>query len=210
MLVAIRYSQVRSDDFPLNPLGLPCPKYVSWTRSSASCSEPVIGSSAPGAHAGGGLSGIHRRPLCEDAHGTELTQTHRPGGPGTRYSPLMAGPAVNGASTASWRGIVYDMWTPDTTPRGVIVSLTVCRARPPLRPRGRRFGESGLVTYALDHRGHGRSGGKRVYLRDLSDYRRLPHPGGIAAGASPASSASSSATAWVADRLRLRRRHPDD
>ncbi len=28
----------------------------------------------------------------------------------------------------------------------------------------------GLVTYALDHRGHGRSGGKRVYLRDISEY----------------------------------------
>ena len=33
-----------------------------------------------------------------------------------------------------------------------------------------RFGESGLITYALDHRGHGRSGGKRVYLRDISEY----------------------------------------
>ena len=33
-----------------------------------------------------------------------------------------------------------------------------------------RFGESGLVVYALDHRGHGRSGGKRVYLRDISEY----------------------------------------
>ena len=33
-----------------------------------------------------------------------------------------------------------------------------------------RFGEAGLITYALDHRGHGRSGGKRVYLRDISEY----------------------------------------
>ena len=33
-----------------------------------------------------------------------------------------------------------------------------------------RFGEAGLVTYALDHRGHGRSGGKRVLLRDISEY----------------------------------------
>ena len=29
---------------------------------------------------------------------------------------------------------------------------------------------SGLVVYALDLRGHGRSGGKRVYLRDISEY----------------------------------------
>jgi alpha-beta hydrolase superfamily lysophospholipase len=33
-----------------------------------------------------------------------------------------------------------------------------------------RFGEAGLIVYALDHRGHGRSGGKRVYLKDISEY----------------------------------------
>lgn len=50
-----------------------------------------------------------------------------------------------------------------------------------------RFGAAGLATYALDHRGHGRSAGKRVRCRDISDYtgdfRRLitlaadAHPG---------------------------------
>lgn len=34
----------------------------------------------------------------------------------------------------------------------------------------RRFNEAGYLVYALDHRGHGRSGGKRVYLRDISEY----------------------------------------
>ena len=33
-----------------------------------------------------------------------------------------------------------------------------------------RFGREGLLTYALDHRGHGRSGGKRVLLKDISEY----------------------------------------
>jgi len=33
-----------------------------------------------------------------------------------------------------------------------------------------RFGEAGLITFALDHRGHGRSGGKRVVVRDISEY----------------------------------------
>jgi alpha-beta hydrolase superfamily lysophospholipase len=33
-----------------------------------------------------------------------------------------------------------------------------------------RFGEAGLVTYALDHRGHGRSGGKRMLVRDITEY----------------------------------------
>jgi alpha-beta hydrolase superfamily lysophospholipase len=67
--------------------------------------------------------------------------------------------------------IVYDVWTPETEPRGVVVL-----AHGYAEHAGRydhvaqRFGESGLVTYALDHRGHGRSGGKRVYLRDISEY----------------------------------------
>ena len=33
-----------------------------------------------------------------------------------------------------------------------------------------RFGRDGLMTYALDHRGHGRSGGKRVLVKDISEY----------------------------------------
>ena len=33
-----------------------------------------------------------------------------------------------------------------------------------------RFGEAGLVTYALDHRGHGRSGGKRMLVKDISEF----------------------------------------
>jgi alpha-beta hydrolase superfamily lysophospholipase len=67
--------------------------------------------------------------------------------------------------------IVYDVWTPGTTPRGVVV-LSHGYAEHARRYDhvAERFGESGLVTYALDHRGHGRSGGKRVYLRDLSEY----------------------------------------
>ena len=49
-----------------------------------------------------------------------------------------------------------------------------------------RFGESGLVVYALDLRGHGRSGGKRVYLRDISEYTEDFHTlVGIAAAEYP-------------------------
>ncbi|MEQ0600927.1 lysophospholipase [Mycobacterium tuberculosis] len=44
------------------------------------------------------------------------------------------------------------------------------RACPPLRPCRAALGAAGLVTYALDHRGHGRSGGKRVLVRDISEY----------------------------------------
>jgi alpha-beta hydrolase superfamily lysophospholipase len=67
--------------------------------------------------------------------------------------------------------IVYDVWTPEATARGVVV-LSHGYAEHARRYDhvAQRFGEAGLVTYALDHRGHGRSGGKRVWLKTLSDY----------------------------------------
>ena len=67
--------------------------------------------------------------------------------------------------------IVYDVWTPDTPPRAVVVLSHG------LGEYARRyfhvaqfFGDAGLVTYALDHRGHGRSDGKRMLVRDISEY----------------------------------------
>ncbi|CAJ1510118.1 alpha/beta hydrolase [[Mycobacterium] burgundiense] len=67
--------------------------------------------------------------------------------------------------------IVYDTWTPDVEPRGVVVlSHGFGEHARRYDHVARRFGAAGLVTYALDHRGHGRSGGKRVYLKDLSEY----------------------------------------
>lgn len=67
--------------------------------------------------------------------------------------------------------IVYDVWTPDLPPRGVVI-LAHGYAEHARRYDHvvARFAEAGLITYALDHRGHGRSGGKRVYLRDMSEY----------------------------------------
>jgi alpha-beta hydrolase superfamily lysophospholipase len=67
--------------------------------------------------------------------------------------------------------IVYDKWTPDTPATGVVL---ICHGYAEHARRydhvAQRFGEAGLITYALDLRGHGRSGGKRVYLRDISEY----------------------------------------
>lgn len=67
--------------------------------------------------------------------------------------------------------IVYDVWTPDVAPRAVVVLSHG------LGEYARRydhvatyFGGAGLATYALDHRGHGRSGGKRMLVRDISEY----------------------------------------
>jgi acylglycerol lipase len=83
--------------------------------------------------------------------------------------------------------IVYDVWTPEADPCGVVV---VAHGYAEHARRydhvAQRFGESGLVTYALDHRGHGRSGGKRVYLRDISEYTEDFHTlVGIAAADHP-------------------------
>jgi alpha-beta hydrolase superfamily lysophospholipase len=67
--------------------------------------------------------------------------------------------------------IVYDVWTPDTPPRGaVVLSHGYAEHARRYDHVAQRFAEAGLVTYALDHRGHGRSGGKRVWLKRLSDY----------------------------------------
>ena len=67
--------------------------------------------------------------------------------------------------------IVYDVWIPDTDPRGVVVlSHGLGEHARRYDHVAERFGRDGLVTYALDHRGHGRSGGKRVLVRDISEF----------------------------------------
>lgn len=67
--------------------------------------------------------------------------------------------------------IVYDVWTPDTEVRGVVILAHGYGEHARRYDHvAQRFGEAGLATYALDHRGHGRAGGKRVRVRDMSEY----------------------------------------
>lgn len=67
--------------------------------------------------------------------------------------------------------IVYDVWTPQIAPRAVVVlSHGFGEHARRYDHVAQRFGEAGLITYALDHRGHGRSGGKRVRLKDIDEY----------------------------------------
>ncbi|MGE2835308.1 lysophospholipase [Mycobacterium sp. SMC-4] len=68
--------------------------------------------------------------------------------------------------------IVYDVWTPAAADARGVVILAHGYAEHARRYDHvvARFGAAGLITYALDHRGHGRSGGKRVYLRDIAEY----------------------------------------
>ncbi|MEB3020223.1 alpha/beta hydrolase [[Mycobacterium] crassicus] len=83
--------------------------------------------------------------------------------------------------------IVYDTWTPQAAPRAVVVlSHGFGEHARRYDHVAARFGEAGLVTYALDHRGHGRSGGKRVLCKDMSDYTGDFHTlAGIAAREHP-------------------------
>lgn len=67
--------------------------------------------------------------------------------------------------------IVYDTWTPEAPPRAVVVlSHGFGEHARRYDHVAMRFADAGLVTYALDHRGHGRSGGKRVLCRNISEY----------------------------------------
>ena len=67
--------------------------------------------------------------------------------------------------------IVYDVWTPGFTPRGVVILAHGLGEHARRYDHvAARFGREGLITYALDHRGHGRSGGKRVLVKDISEY----------------------------------------
>ncbi|ODR04280.1 hydrolase [Mycobacterium sherrisii] len=67
--------------------------------------------------------------------------------------------------------IVYDVWIADTPARAVVVlSHGLGEYARRYDHVAQRFAAAGLVTYALDHRGHGRSGGKRMLVRDISEY----------------------------------------
>jgi len=67
--------------------------------------------------------------------------------------------------------IVYDTWTPQVAPRAVVVLAHGLGEHARRYDHvARRFADAGLITYALDHRGHGRSGGKRVLVRTISEY----------------------------------------
>ena len=67
--------------------------------------------------------------------------------------------------------IVYDVWTPEAPVSGVVIlSHGLGEHARRYDHVAQRLGAAGLVTYALDHRGHGRSAGKRVLVKDIAEY----------------------------------------
>jgi alpha-beta hydrolase superfamily lysophospholipase len=66
---------------------------------------------------------------------------------------------------------VYDAWRPDGDPSGVVVlSHGMGEHARRYDHVVARLGGLGLAVYAPDHRGHGRSGGKRLLARRISEY----------------------------------------
>ncbi|MET4047568.1 lysophospholipase [Rhodococcus sp. 1163] len=68
--------------------------------------------------------------------------------------------------------IVYDVWTPEDLQPSAILVLSHGLGEHAGRYHHviERLGTLGLVVYAPDHRGHGRSGGKRLELKKWSDF----------------------------------------
>jgi len=67
--------------------------------------------------------------------------------------------------------IVYDVWSPDGDPTALLVLAHG------LGEHARRYDhvaerltDLGVVVYAPDHRGHGRSGGKRLHARTMAEF----------------------------------------
>ncbi|MEE2032803.1 alpha/beta hydrolase [Rhodococcus chondri] len=67
--------------------------------------------------------------------------------------------------------IVYDVWSPDGATTGVLVlSHGLGEHARRYDHVAERLTALGLVVYAPDHRGHGRSGGKRLRAREISEF----------------------------------------
>lgn len=62
-------------------------------------------------------------------------------------------------------------WKPEGSPRAVMILVHGFNAHSGYMVwPGEQFSASGFATYALDHRGRGRSEGERFYVNDLSEY----------------------------------------
>ncbi len=67
--------------------------------------------------------------------------------------------------------IVYDQWLPPVPVRGVVMLAHGYGEHARRYDHvAEHFARAGLATYAVDHRGHGRAGGRRVRVRDMSEY----------------------------------------
>jgi acylglycerol lipase len=67
--------------------------------------------------------------------------------------------------------IAFRSWEPDGSPRAVMILVHGLNAHSGYMVwPGEQFSAHGFATYALDHRGRGKSEGERFYVEQLSDY----------------------------------------
>ncbi|MEU5841525.1 lysophospholipase [Rhodococcus sp. NPDC047139] len=66
--------------------------------------------------------------------------------------------------------IVYDVWSPESPTGVLILSHGLGEHARRYDHVAERLTELGLVVYSPDHRGHGRSGGKRVHAREMREF----------------------------------------
>ena len=89
----------------------------------------------------------------------------------TGYAGLMAERSERTFAGHGGVPIVYDVWRPAGELKAVVVLAHGYGEHARRYDHvAQRFGEAGLATYALDHRGHGRAGGKRVRVRHMSEF----------------------------------------
>ena len=76
-------------------------------------------------------------------------------------------------TTSDGLTIYHQAWLPDSDPKAVVLLLHGLAEH---SGRYVRFAEAltdaGYGVYALDHRGHGKSDGKRTYVKSYADYQR--------------------------------------
>ncbi|MFX1758668.1 MULTISPECIES: alpha/beta hydrolase [Rhodococcus] len=66
--------------------------------------------------------------------------------------------------------IVYDVWSPEAPTGVLILSHGLGEHARRYDHVVERLTDLGLVVYSPDHRGHGRSGGKRVHAREMREF----------------------------------------
>ena len=80
-------------------------------------------------------------------------------------------PVENSFTGVGGTRIVYDTYSPEGTPRGlVLIAHGVAEHAGRYGHVAERLVALGLEVVVPDHRGHGRSGGKRLLVRDLSEF----------------------------------------
>jgi acylglycerol lipase len=89
--------------------------------------------------------------------------------------------------TEDGRGLYFQSWQPADPRAVVVIAHGLAEHSGRFEGPARSFARAGLAAYAFDHRGHGKSPGRRVHVRSFEEFRadaratlalaRAEHPG---------------------------------